>query len=425
MNDEIKKETQDFKKAVEKAKPDFLTELEEYRLGKTISEETAKTQDEEVSPVASDEEESSTVLEVKDRSKALQKLRFEIDTIQQVGRKVWETGIKQLDEALGGGFLPKQLITLGAITGLGKSTLALQIADHVAAQGKDVIYISLEMDDDELLARSISRETFLLTCDDDVRKRERLTTLDILTGQVGAPNTEKRKLFDEAVTKTQELDRHLKYIIGENNVDVKAISDTVRQYKKSGRSPLVIVDYLQIMQETQDNGAHWKDKRLLTDEQVTTLKTLARDLEVPVVLISAFNRESNLQPVTAGSFKESGGIEYSSDVLLGLQYNGQDFQKHEDKSGALHYESQTEHDNRVRELQDRAGIYPDKLDKSDMIIKLELKVLKARYRPKTKVGLDFHSAYNYFEEFALAAETFKEAPEAPGFDDDSDIVTLD
>ena len=419
MKDETKKETPDFKKTLEESKPDFLTELDEYRLKKTISEATAQAQDDS-SPVAVDEDKTPKLLELKDRKEALQKLRFEIDSIQQVGRKVWETGIKQLDEALGGGFLPKQLITLGAITGLGKSTLALQIADHVAAQGKDVLYISLEMDDDELLARSISRETFLLTCDDDVRKRSRLTTLDILTGQVGAPNTEKRKLFDEAVTKTQELDRHLKYIIGENNVDVKAISDTVRQYKEGGRSPLVIVDYLQIMREDEDG--HWTDKRLLTDEQVTTLKTLARDLEVPVVLVSAFNRESNLQPVTAGSFKESSGIEYSSDVLLGLQRSGQDFQKREGKDGSLHYESQTEHDNRVRELQDRAGLYPDKLDKTDMIIKLELKVLKARYRPKKKVGLDFHSAYNYFEEFT---EKLEEAPEAQGFDDDSDIVTLD
>ena len=424
MKDETKKETPDFKKALEESKPDFLTELDEYRLKKTISEATAQAQDDS-SSVAADEDRTPKLLELKDRKEALQKLRFEIDSIQQVGRKVWETGIKQLDEALGGGFLPKQLITLGAITGLGKSTLALQVADHVAAQGKDVIYISLEMDDDELLARSISRETFLFTCGDDVRKRDRLTTLDILTGQVGAPNTAKRKLFEEAVTKTQALNRHLKYIIGENNVDVKAISDTVRQYKESGRSPLVIVDYLQIMQETQDNDAHWKDKRLLTDEQVTTLKTLARDLEVPVVLISAFNRESNLQPVTAGSFKESGGIEYSSDVLLGLQYNGQDFKKLEGKDGSLRYESQTEHDNRVRELQDRAGIYPDRLDKTDMIIKLELKVLKARYRPKKKVGLDFHSAYNYFEEFDLAAEAFKEAPKAPGFDDGAEVVTVE
>lgn len=74
--------------------------------------------------------------------------------------------------------------------------------------------------------------------------------------------------------------------------------------------------------------ANTTDKRLLTDYDVTRLKVLSRDFHIPVLVISAFNRTSYLEPVSMGSFRESSGIEYSSDILLAMQYDGMDYQKH-------------------------------------------------------------------------------------------------
>src|SRR5690606_222457 len=66
------------------------------------------------------------------------------------------TGFDNLDQSLGGG-LYAGLYTLGAISSLGKTTLALQIADNIAANGYEVIFFSLEMALAEVLAKSFSR----------------------------------------------------------------------------------------------------------------------------------------------------------------------------------------------------------------------------------------------------------------------------
>ena len=56
---------------------------------------------------------------------------------------------------------------------------------------------------------------------------------------------------------------------------------------------------------------------------------MSRDYRLPIIGISSFNRDNYTAPVNLASFKESGAIEYSSDVLIGLQYEGMDYQEGE------------------------------------------------------------------------------------------------
>ena len=97
--------------------------------------------------------------------------------------KTYSTGLKALDKALNGG-LREGLYFLGAMSGFGKTTLALQIADTIAAAGDDVLYISLEMSADDLTAKSISRRTYQ-QCLANAASHENIlavarTTLDVL-----------------------------------------------------------------------------------------------------------------------------------------------------------------------------------------------------------------------------------------------------
>ena len=75
------------------------------------------------------------------------------------GKPFIPTGFKGLDAMLEGG-LYAGLYIIGAISSLGKTTLALQIMDYIASQGQDVLIFSLEMDREELISKSISRHTF-------------------------------------------------------------------------------------------------------------------------------------------------------------------------------------------------------------------------------------------------------------------------
>lgn len=73
--------------------------------------------------------------------------------------KAFPTGFSILDGILNGG-LREGLTVIGALSGLGKTTMLLQIANNIAEQGEDVIYFSLEMNKSELLTRTISRLSY-------------------------------------------------------------------------------------------------------------------------------------------------------------------------------------------------------------------------------------------------------------------------
>lgn len=342
--------------------------------------------------------------ELTDNKTALEALRADIDARKQGYGEVWATGFTELDKKLDGGFMGEQLIFLGAISSLGKTSYALQIATQIAEQGKDVLIFSLEMSKNELNAKTISRYTHILTTGkkNEYRQKYRLTTRDILSGRVGdmvfnEPQDDKARLFVEAIDATEKIADNIRIFVGENDVTVDKVRAVVDTHIKATRKrPFVIVDYLQILNPSDE--ARTTDKRLLTDYDVTRLKVVSRDYHIPVLAISAFNRTSYLEPVSMSSFRESSGIEYSSDILLAMQYDGMDYQKHwfTRKSGKKTqvFESQQDHNTRVRELLDKM----DKDGSNGLELPIELKILKNRNGTKGSLYYGFLPAYNYYGE---------------------------
>lgn len=342
--------------------------------------------------------------ELTDNKTALEDLEADIDARRQGYGEVWKTGFTELDKKLDGGFMGEQLIFLGAISSLGKTSYALQIATQIAEQGKDVLIFSLEMSKNELNAKTISRYTHILTSGkkDQYRQKYRLTTRDILSGRVGEmvfkqAQDEQAKVFTEALEATKKIAGNVRIFVGENDVDVDKVREIVDVHiRATNKRPFVILDYLQILSASEE--AKTTDKRLLTDYDVTRLKVISRDFHLPVLVISAFNRTSYLEPVSMGSFRESSGIEYSSDILLAMQYDGMDYQKHWFTTQAGNkkkvFESTQDHNTRVRELLDKM----DKDGASGKELPIELKILKNRNGSKGSLYYDFLPAYNYYGE---------------------------
>ena len=102
-------------------------------------------------------------------------------------------------------------------------------------------------------------------------------------------------------------------------IGAQEVREEVRQHLRlRGKRPVVMVDYLQILKPADPRAS---DKQN-TDRAVVELKRISRDFDLPVVAISSFNRENYRSAVSMEAFKESGAVEYSSDVLLGLQLAG-------------------------------------------------------------------------------------------------------
>ena len=144
---------------------------------------------------------------------------------------------------------------------------------------------------------------------------------------------------------------------------------------------MVLIDYLQIISPADTRAT---DKQN-TDRAVLELKRLSRDYSLPVIGISSFNRDNYYSPVNLASFKESGAIEYSSDVLIGLQYYGMDYQEGE---------TEKNREKRIRELVKNQMAAA----KHGNAQKLQVKVLKNRNGCKGSSLIDFYPMFNYFAE---------------------------
>jgi len=243
-------------------------------------------------------------------------LRAEINASRDA--QLISTGFNKLDEVLGGGLFDG-LCIIGAISSLGKTTLAIQIADYISSQGQDVLYISLEMSRYEIMAKSISKHTFLHTQKHGYHGCHAKFTRNIMIGSKykGYEPSELEVIYQAGEAYKKDADR-LWIIEGLGNIGATKIRELVSEHKQhTGNSPVVIVDYLQILAPYEK-----LTEKQSIDKTVLELKHISRDFKTPVLAISSFNRQNYAAEANMTAFKESGGIEYSADVLIGLQLKG-------------------------------------------------------------------------------------------------------
>lgn len=226
------------------------------------------------------------------------------------------TGFNNLDKQLDGGLYPG-LYVLGAISSLGKTSFTLQLADQIASTGQDVLFICLEMSKREMIAKSISRYTYI--CSNDTRHAK--STRNIIQGNFYENYTDAEKsLINKAVEKYKEFAGNIFLHESVAGVDMETIKKILtEQIEETGHKPVVFVDYVQII---KGNDPRLTDKQAI-DQNIVALKRLSREIDIPIFAISSFNRESYRTGkgfVKMSDFKESGAIEYTADVLIGLEF---------------------------------------------------------------------------------------------------------
>ena len=238
---------------------------------------------------------------------------------QSVDTPCLPTGFKTLDEALDGG-LYEGLYIVGAISSLGKTTLVTQIGDQIAAGGHDVLIFSLEMARTELMAKSLSRHTLELALAAKMGTIYAKTARGITDGMRYARYGDReREIIRQAVVQYANYAGRIFIEEGVGDIDVTRIRERIaRHIDLTGNTPVVIVDYLQIVAPYNERAT---DKQNM-DKTVLELKRISRDFKLPMVAVSSLNRMSYGQKISMEAFKESGAIEYSSDVLIGLQLRG-------------------------------------------------------------------------------------------------------
>ena len=193
-----------------------------------------------------------------------------------------------------GGFRPGALYIIGARPAVGKSVVAVNMAYELAGEGA-VSFHSLEMSKREIMNR-----LFASVCNVSMDHLENRTLTDLDWRRIA----EKQKELSRPIAIADKS--------GQTLVDVRAFA---RQVGKKQKLAAVVVDYLQLMQDTERGRNRYESVTAISNG----LKILARDLEVPVIALAQLNRGIEGRKDSAPGLhdlRDSGAIEQDADVVI-------------------------------------------------------------------------------------------------------------
>lgn len=205
------------------------------------------------------------------------------------------TGLPNLDEILGGGFISEGLITIAGRPGQGKTVVALVIAENVAAAGGRVLYESLEMSKVQLWARRVARKSGV-------------SVTKLMAGSL----TDDRAWQSVASATAELADREL-YI---NSMNAR-MEDIERHVRQAGKLDLIVVDHLGlIIPDGKSDSLYYP-----TTMASHALKRLAKSTGTPILMLCQLNRANTSRADKRGTLadlRNSGAIEEDSDAVIFL-----------------------------------------------------------------------------------------------------------
>ena len=214
------------------------------------------------------------------------------------------TGLPDLDRTILG-LNKSELILIAARPGMGKTSIALNIALHAAiAEKKTVAIFSLEMSREQLARRLLSKAALI-------------PSQNLMTGQLTPQQW--RDITDAAQTISAtdiRIDDNPSLTVSEMNAQCRRIP----------KLDLVVIDYLQLMQSAGSGHSWSNESRTQAVSDISRMmKIMAKELNVPVVCLSQLSRANesrqDKRPMLS-DLRESGAIEQDADVVIGLYRDG-------------------------------------------------------------------------------------------------------
>ncbi len=206
------------------------------------------------------------------------------------------TGFAELDD-LTNGLHPGQMVIVAARPGMGKSTLALDLARSASIKhGLTSVIFSLEMSQIEITMRLLSAEASI-------------PLSHIRGGRMSDDD------WSRVATKMGQVSEAPMFIDDSPNLTMVEIRAKARRLKQRHELKLVVIDYIQLM----TSGKKVESRQLEVSEFSRQLKLLAKELEVPVVALSQLNRgpeqRTDKKPMLS-DLRESGSLEQDADMVI-------------------------------------------------------------------------------------------------------------
>ena len=279
-------------------------------------------------------------------------LKADIEVMKNYADRL--TGFKNIDKQQ---IFSPGLYVIGATPAAGKSTFCWQLLEQLAERGEDCIYCSYEMSGLELFTKTAARRLFL---------RDKQTTLTAADIRRGSWSTQLDCVINEVAnskTNLQVLEMQ------DESIDELLIRLKPLCFNKQ-KAPVICLDYLQIVPSSKEST------KLGVDDSVRKLKKFQRDTNSTFIVISSFNRANYTQGVSFESFKESGNIEYTADVVWALQL----------------FVLNSINPNNIADARKKIDVAKKKQPRQ-----IQLKCLKNRQGTNYDCYFNYFSAHDYFE----------------------------
>src|SRR3989339_23592 len=224
------------------------------------------------------------------------------------------TGFKGLDHVLSG-FQPADLVILAARPAMGKTSMALNVAQNIAKIGKSIGFISLEMSKEQLVERLFCS---LLAVD----------SWKLRTGQLIDDD------FSRIGSIMDELNQSKIFINDSAGSSISELRTKARRLQMESGLDVLFIDYLQLM-SIDKRGASVTNRVQEISEISRSLKVLARELRIPIVALSQLSRAVEQRPSKVpqlADLRESGAIEQDADVVL-MMYREDYYEEDTDREG--------------------------------------------------------------------------------------------
>ncbi|MBO6902267.1 MAG: replicative DNA helicase [Rhizobiaceae bacterium] len=287
------------------------------------------------------------------------------------------TGFRDLDRRMGG-LQSSDLIILAGRPGMGKTSLATNIAFNIAAayepaqqadgsfaaaNGGVVGFFSLEMSSEQLATRIISEQT-------------EIPSSKIRRGEITEPD------FEKLVACAQTMQRIPLFIDQTGGISIAQLAARARRLKRQRGLDVLIIDYVQLMTGTSARAAQNRVQEIT--EITTGLKALAKELSVPIIALSQLSRQvesrDDKRPQLS-DLRESGSIEQDADVVMFVYREEYYLKNREPKPGSEEYIKWE------TEMNEARG-------------KAEVIIAKQRHGPTGTVSVGFQGEYTRFFDLA-------------------------
>ncbi len=278
------------------------------------------------------------------------------------------THIQTLDEKMGG-LQPSDLIILAGRPGMGKTSLATNIAFNIANaynhngniqenEGGVVGFFSLEMSSEQLATRIISEQT-------------EVSSSDIRRGHISDEQ------FSKIIRTVNQLQKAPLYIDQTGGISVSQLAARARRLKQKHGLDVLIIDYIQLMTSDLKYTSEYRIQEITAE-----LKALAKELNIPIIALSQLSHQVENRTDKRPKLLDLGGfgsIEQDADIVLFVYREEYYLKNEEPKLGSLEH-------TKWQEIMDKA------FGKADVI------VAKQRHGPTGIVPLAFQSSFTRFSD---------------------------